>query len=102
VGGQAGHVLVGYKLHVTQTCDDQPECGCPGSDGHGSDGHGRGGHDKDCPAPAFANLITHVATTDATVTDSQVTAVIDDQLAGKALSRNGTTSIRATCPLPWW
>jgi transposase len=72
---------LGYKLHVSETCDDQPRCGCPGSDGHG-----RGGHDRDCPAPAFPNLITHVATTDATVTDNQMTPVIDDALAGKALA----------------
>ena len=69
---------LGYKLHVTETCDDEPRCGCPG-DG----GTGRRGHDKDCAAPAFPNLITHVATTDATVTDNQMTGAIDDELAGK-------------------
>jgi transposase len=72
---------LGYKLHVTETCDDQPRCGCPG-DG----GTGRRGHDKDCAAPAFPNLITHVATTDATVPDSQLTSVSDDELAGKTLA----------------
>ncbi len=72
---------LGYKLHVTETCDDQPRCGCPG------DGRtGRRGHHKDCAAPAFPNLITHVATTDATVTDNQMTSVIDDELAGKTLA----------------
>ena len=71
---------LGYKLHVTETCDDQPRCGCPG------DGRtGRRGHAKDCAAPAFPNLITHVATTDATVTDNQMTGAIDDELAGKNL-----------------
>jgi transposase len=70
---------LGYKLHVTETCDDEPQCGCPGG------GTGRRGHDKDCPAPAFPNLITQVATTDATVTDNQMTAAIDDELAGKDL-----------------
>jgi len=76
---------LGYKLHVSETCDDQPRCGCPGVD-PGEGGTGRGGHDKDCAAPAFPNLITHVATTDATVTDNQMTPVIDDALAGKALA----------------
>jgi len=76
---------LGYKLHVSETCDDQPRCGCPG-DGTGEGGTGRGGHDKACAAPAFPNLITHVATTDATVTDNQMTPVIDDALAGKALA----------------
>jgi hypothetical protein len=68
-------------LHVTETCDDQPRCGCPG-DG----GTGRRGHDRDCPAPAFPNLITHVATTGATVTDNQMTGAIDDELAAKTLA----------------
>ena len=31
----------------------------------------------------FPNLITHVATTDATVTDNQMTGAIDDDLAGR-------------------
>ena len=34
----------------------------------------------------FPNLITTVATTDATVTDNQMTAAIDDDLAGKTLA----------------
>jgi transposase len=72
---------LGYKLHVSETCDDQPRCGCPG-DGQS----GRRGHDKDCAAPAFPNLITHVATTDATVPDNQMTTVIHDELAGKDLA----------------
>ena len=70
---------LGYKLHVTETCDDQPWCGCPG-------GTGRCGHDKDCAAPAFPNLITHVATTEATVPDSQMTSVICEDLAAKNLA----------------
>jgi transposase len=74
---------LGYKLHVSETCDGQPECACPGA---GEGGTGRGGHAKDCTAPAFPNLITHVATTDATVPDSQMTQDIDDALAGKALA----------------
>jgi transposase len=72
---------LGYKLHVTETCDDQPRCGCPGNGGTG-----RRSHDEDCAAPAFPNLITHVATTDATVTDTQMTGAIDDGLAAKNLA----------------
>ena len=48
----------GYKLHLTETCD-------PGSD-----------------AP---HLITHVATTDATVTDFEMTAAVHAGLAGRGL-----------------
>jgi hypothetical protein len=72
---------LGYKLHVTETCDDQPQCGCPAGGGTG-----RRGHDQDCAAPAFPNLITHVATTDATVTDNQMTSAIHQDLAGKNLA----------------
>ncbi len=71
---------LGCKLHVTETCDDQPRCGCPGG------GAGHPGHEGDCAAPAFPNLITHVATTGATVTDNQMTSVIDDGLAAKDLA----------------
>jgi transposase len=74
---------LGYKLHVTETCDDQPPCSCPAA---GDGGPGRRGHDKDCAAPAFPNLITHVATTDATVTDNQMTGVIHHDLAGRNLT----------------
>ena len=82
-GVKREELWLGYKLHVTETCDDEPQCGCPGAaDG----GTGRRGHDEDCAAPAFPNLITHVATTDATVTDNQMTRRIDDDLAGKGLT----------------
>jgi transposase len=74
---------LGYKLHVTETCDDQPRCGCPAA---GDGGTGQRGHDKDCAAPAFPNLITHVATTEATVPDSQMTTVICGDLAAKNLA----------------
>jgi hypothetical protein len=57
-------------------------------DGTGPGGHHAGGreHDRDCARLVFPNLITHVATTDATVTDNQMTAAIDDDLAGKTLA----------------
>jgi transposase len=65
---------LGYKLHVTETCDGQPPCGC------GS------GHARDCQAAAFPNLVTAVATTPATVTDNQLTAVTHDGLAARNLT----------------
>jgi transposase len=64
---------LGYKLHVSEACDGQPRCGC--------DGCGRG-----CAAAAFPNIITHVETTDATVSDSAMTSVIDDGLAARGLA----------------
>ncbi|HET6191847.1 MAG TPA: transposase [Trebonia sp.] len=65
-------IWLGYKLHVSETCDGQPRCGCGG---------GRG-----CAAAAFPNFVTHVATTSATVTDSAMTSVIDDSLAARDLA----------------
>jgi transposase len=81
-GAKREESWLGYKLHVTETCDDAPPCGCPGSDGSGA----RSGHAGDCAAPAFPNLVTHVATTDAAVTDNAMTSVIDDGLAGRNLA----------------
>jgi transposase len=77
---------LGYKLHVTETCDDAPPCSCrPAAYGARAGADGRE-HDTGCAQLAFPNLITHVATTDATVTDNQMTAVIHDDLAGKDLA----------------
>ena len=53
-------------------------------------------HDKDCPAPAFPNLITDVATTDATVTDNQMTGAIEMSWQVGTWSRGGITPIRRT------
>jgi hypothetical protein len=75
---------LGYKLHVTETCDDQPRCGCPAA-GDGGTGRRRG-HEEERTAPAFPNLITHVATTEATVPGSQMTAVVCGDLAAKNLA----------------
>ena len=82
-GAKRDEFWLGYKLHVSETCDDAPRCGCgcPG-DGAGA----RSGHAAGCEAPAFPNLITHAATTDATVTDNRMTSVIDDALAAKGLA----------------
>jgi transposase len=76
-GAKRGEFWLGYKLHVSETCDDIPPCGCPG---------GQPGHDRNCAAAAFPNLITHVATTDATVTDNAMTPSINDALAAKGLA----------------
>lgn len=73
---------LGYKLHITETCDDPPACTCPPADG--DDPPGRR-HDKGCAQLVFPNLITNVATTDATVTDNQMTAPIHDALAARNL-----------------
>jgi transposase len=83
---------LGYKLHITETCDDPPPCTCrpaAGDDAAANAARAGGqapGHDKGCAHLVFPNLITHVATTDATVTDNQMTAVIHDDLAGKNLA----------------
>ena len=81
---------LGHKLHVTETCDAPPCSCCQAAAAGGPAAKGmaageRGGHDKTCAHPAFPNLITHVGTTDAAVTDNQMTGVTHDDLAGKNL-----------------
>ncbi len=81
---------LGYKLHITETCDDAPPCSCrPGAAadpcGAGS-AAASGEHARGCPSLVFPNLITHVATTDATVTDNQMTGVIHGGLAERNLA----------------
>jgi transposase len=87
---------LGYKLHVTETCDDPPPCSCrpgrpaprPAAGGNEPGGFRAGGreHDKGCAQAVFPNLITHVATTGATVTGNQMTGVIHQDLAAKNLA----------------
>jgi len=79
---------LGYKLHITETCDDAPPCSCrPAAEGAAPGGRDGGReHDKGCAHLVFPNLITHVATTDATVTDNQMTGAVHDDLAGKNLA----------------
>jgi hypothetical protein len=84
---------LGYKLHVTETCDDPPPCTCgpasaAGQAAAGSAGAGAPdrGHDTGCAHLVFPNLITHAATTDATMTDNQMTTAICQDLAGKNLA----------------
>ena len=86
-GVKRGEFWLGYKLHVTETCDDAPPCTCPDARGDAGPA-GRGGareHGKGCAHLVFPNLITSVATTSATVTDNQMTGAIDDDLARKNL-----------------
>ena len=86
-GAKREEFWLGYKLHITETCDDAPPCGCrpPGSPGQPA-AAAAGEHGTGCPRLVFPNLITHAATTDATVPDSQMTAVIHDDLAAKTLA----------------
>jgi transposase len=76
-GAKREEFWLGYKLHVSETCDDAPACRC--AQPHPDTATG-------CAGLAFPNLITHVATTDATVTDNAMTSVIDDALAAKGLA----------------
>jgi transposase len=86
-GAKREESWLGCKLHVTETCDDPPACTCPAAEvaTARAGGHGRE-HDKGCAQLVFPNLITTVATTDATVTDNQMTGPIHDDLAGKNLA----------------
>ena len=84
-GAKRGTWWLGYKLHVTETCDDPPPCTCPAA-GPAGPAAGGAGHATGCPNLVFPNLITHVATTDATVTDNQMTSVIHHDLAERNLA----------------
>jgi transposase len=81
---------LGYKLHVTETCDDPPPCSCrpDAAAGPSAAGAAAGGreHDSTCAQAAFPNLITNAATTGATVPDIQMTGVIHGELAGRDLA----------------
>jgi len=86
-GAKRDTFWLGYKLHITETCDDAPPCSCGQAAGERAAARGDDReHGKDCARLVFPNLITHVATTDATVTDVQMTGAIDDDLAGKNLT----------------
>ena len=81
---------LGCKLHVTETCDDPPACTCRPDAAAAGARAGRGGHarehDQGCAQLVSPNLITRVATTDATVTDTQMTAAICEDLTEKSLA----------------
>jgi transposase len=87
-GVKRGTFWLGYKLHITETCDDPPPCSCrpaPAAQQAGPGRHARG-HDKACAHLVFPNLITSVATTGATVPDSQMTKPVHDALAARNLA----------------
>jgi transposase len=73
---------LGYKLHITETCDDPPPCTCRPA----GTGAPEGEHAQGCAHLVFPNLITNVATTDATVTDHQMTEPVQDALAARNLA----------------
>ena len=77
---------LGYKLHVTETCDDRAGLHLPARPPRAVAGAPDRRHDKGCALLTAPNLVTHVATTDATVTDNQLTSVIHGDLAGKSLA----------------
>ena len=76
---------LGYKLHITETCDDPPPCSCRPASAAGQRRRRRE-HARGCAHLVFPNLVTNVATTDATVTDNQMTAAIYDDLAARNLA----------------
>ena len=84
-GAKRDTFWLGYKLHITETCDDPPPCTCS-PDPAAQHASGGRDHERGCEQLVFPNLITHVATTDATVTDNQMTSAIHDDLAGENLA----------------
>src|SRR6266545_742193 len=70
----------GYEVHLSETCD-QPEVGGDAD----TAGAAAGQQGQAPPAGELPNLITGVATTDATVADQAMTQPIHRQLAGRGL-----------------
>jgi len=68
---------LGYKLHVSETCEDPPGCGCVPDPA--------AARPRRCAHDVRPNLITHVATTDATVTDFEMTVPVSAALHRKDL-----------------
>ncbi len=87
-GGKKDLSWPGYKLHISETCEDPPACGC--LPGPATAGSGRCGHD------VRPNLITGVATTRASVAGAEMTTPVNAALARRDLARAGTTSTRDT------
>jgi transposase len=94
-GAKRDTFWLGYKPHITETCDDAPPCTCPAAarqaaEGNaGESGHGREHdqeHGKGCAHLVFPNLVTSVATTGATVTGNQMTQPVHDALAARNLA----------------
>jgi transposase len=76
-GAKKDLLWLGYKLHVSETCDDPPACGCPPDPA--------AARPRRCGHDTLPNLITHVATTDAAVADSAMTIPVTAALHGKGL-----------------
>jgi hypothetical protein len=73
----------GYKVHVSETCDRPEVPGAAGTADAANDQQGQSAPvGQATPVP---NLITGVATTDATVPDQAMTQPIHRQLAGRGL-----------------
>jgi transposase len=70
-------IWLGYKLHISETCQDPPDCGCPPDPAAARPA--RCGHDT------RPNLITHVATTIAPVPDAAMTTPVNQALHRKGL-----------------
>jgi hypothetical protein len=83
-GAKREEFWLGYKLHVTETCDDAPPCTCarppPGRDD-------RANTPGACGQPTFPNMITHMATTEATVPASVFQAQLLDVGVGSRRAR---------------
>jgi transposase len=78
----------GYKVHVTETCDlpePAPGDGDPGDGDPGDGDPGDGDPGDGDPGGERPNIITGVATTDATVPDAAMTEKIHATLAGRDL-----------------
>jgi transposase len=77
-GARKDRLWLGYKLHITETCEDPPACGCRPDPA--AVRPSRCGHD------VLPNIITDVATTDATVHDSAVTLATCAALDARGLA----------------
>jgi hypothetical protein len=69
-GGKRDLFWTGYKVHISETCTDE---------------QAPAGHDADADAEAPPNIITNVATTDASVPDNAMTTPIHEGLARRGL-----------------
>ena len=77
-GAKKDLTWLGYKLHIFETCDDRPACGCPPDPAAAASG--RCGHD------VRPNLITGVATTRASVADAEMTTPVTAALHRRDLA----------------
>lgn len=74
----------GYKVHLTETCHDDPPP--PQGPGHGHSDPVEASEPAMPGRRQHPNLITNVATTDATVADAAMTARIHEHLAQRGLA----------------